>query len=139
MKKEKIERTAKTIILISTVAILISAVFLAFYFDKSNSAGLLAFDLKTNLVFSLSLACPVIFIFATATSFIKELALKKLGVGDKRRFKTVLVATVLLVAGIVLYVIASNMTVGIAIYLGLVSVALIVASMIGMFVYLFKK
>ncbi len=139
MKKEKIERTAKTIILISTVAILISAIFLAFYFDKSNSAGLLAFDLKTNLVFSLSLSCPVIFIFATATSFIKELALKKLGEGDKRRFKTVLVATVLLLSGIVLYIIASNMTVVTAIYLGLVSVALIAASMIGMFVYLFKK
>lgn len=139
MKRERIERTAKIIILISTIAILISAVFLAFYFDKTNSGGLLSFGLKTNLVFSISLSCPVIFTFATVTSFIKELALKKLGVGDKKRFKTMSVTALLLLLGALLYLVASNMTAEIAITLALVSIFLIVSSMIGMFVYLFKK
>jgi hypothetical protein len=139
MKRQRIEKTAKMIILISTVAVLISAVFLAYHFDKTNSGGLLAFGFKTNLVFSLSLSCPVIFIFATVVSFIKELALKKLGEGDKKRFKTISVTTALLFAGIILYAFATSMTAEIAIFLGFVSVGLIVAAMTGFFIYLFRK
>ncbi|MBQ7898110.1 MAG: hypothetical protein IJ323_06770 [Clostridia bacterium] len=139
MKKERIEKIARNIMIISGVSIIVADFFLAYFMNKHNEAGLLTYNYTTNLAFIMMFSCPVIFAVMNVTSFIKEMVLLKCGENTGIKTKLSLVSFILGALGFALYFIASSMTSQIAITLGLVSIILIFLSITVFFVYMVKR
>lgn len=139
MKKERIEKIARNIMIISTVSIIIADFFLAYFIDNHNQAGLLTSSYTTNLAFIMMFSCPVIFIVMNVTSFIKEMILLKVKENTKVKTKLSIWSFILGALGFGVYLVTSTITSPIAITLGMISVLLIFLSITVYFVYMVKK
>ena len=139
MKKERIEKIARNIMIISTISIIVADFFLAYFINNHNQAGLLTSSYTSNLAFIMMFSCPVIFIVMNVTSFIKEMILLKVKENTKAKTKLSIWSFILGALGFGLYLVTSAITSPIAITLGLISVLLIFLSITVYFVYMVKK
>lgn len=139
MKKERIEKIARNIMLISGISIIVADFFLAYFINNHNQAGLLSYGYTTNLAFIMMFSCPVIFMVMNITTFIKEMALVKIKENSKIKTKLSLWSFVLGIVGFGIYFICSTITSQVAITLGMVSIILIFLSITLYFVYMVKK
>ena len=139
MKKERIEKIARNIMLISGISIIIADFFLAYYFNNHNQGGLLTFGYTTNLAFIMMFSCPVIFMVMNITSFIKEMILLKIKENKKSKTKLSTASFTLGIAGFGLYFLSSSITSQTAITLGFISILFIFISITLYFIYMVKK
>lgn len=139
MKKERIEKIARNIMIISGVSIIVADFLLAYFMNSHNEASLMTYNYTTNLAFVMMFSCPVIFAVMCVTTFVKEMVLLRLGENTVAKTRLSILSFTLGVLGFALYFLASSMTSQIAITLGLVSVILIFLSITAFFIYAVKK
>lgn len=139
MKKERIEKIARNIMIISGLSIIVADFFLAYFLNRHNQGGLLTYNYTTNLAFVMMFSCPVIFAVMNVTSFIKEMVLLKCGENTGAKAKLSVISFILGILGFALYFICSSMTSQIAITLGMLSIILIFLSITVFFVYMVKR
>lgn len=136
MKRDRIEKIARNIMIISAVAVIIADLFFAYFIDRHNASGLLNFGYGVNLSFLLMFSCPIIFVLINSVTFIKEMLLMRAKLHTKAKTKLSVISFILAVVGFSLYFIASSITSQFAIVLGAISVILILLSIIVFFVYI---
>ena len=139
MKKQRIEKVARNIMLISGISIIVADFFLAYLLNSHNEGSLLSYGYSTNLAFIMMFSCPVIFMVMNITSFIKEMLLVRIKENTKAKTNLSLYSFILGVLGFGLYFVCSTITSQIAITLGMVSMLLIFVSITLYFIYMVKR
>ena len=139
MKKERIEKITRIIIALSIVGIFIADLFFAYYMDRHNASGLITFGYSTNLMLLFMFSCPVVLALVSSITFIKEMILKKIGEGERRKRKLACICFATMIAGFLLYYGASTITSTIAITMGGISVVSLIVSITALFVYFIKR